>query len=129
MTIELYVLVAATALGLIHLSAAAFAFKKQVGNSYTVGPRDEEIRPVGVAARLARAQSNFMETFPLFAALVLTVDVTENLGALSFWGVTLYIAGRAAFLPLYASGTRWLRSLSWNVATLGIVLVALQLFV
>lgn len=70
MIFELYGLVAATALGLVHLSAAAFAFKAQVGNSYTVGPRDDDIRPVRVAGRLARAQSNFMETFPFFAVLV-----------------------------------------------------------
>lgn len=129
MIFELYGVVAATVLGVVHLSAAAFSFKAQVGNSYTVGPRDEDIRAVGIAGRLARAQSNFMETFSFFAVLVLLVYVTESAGAFSFWGVSLYLVGRVAFLPLYAMGVPWLRSLSWSVATLGIVLVGLEAFV
>ena len=34
-----------------------------------------------------------------------------------------YLAGRVVFLPLYAAGTPWLRTLSWNAATLGLVMV------
>lgn len=129
MTFELYILVAATALGLVHLSAASFAFKAQVGNRYTVGPRDEERRPVGIAGRLARAQANFMESYPFFAALVLIVHVVEGTGVFSFWGVSFYIVGRAVYLPLYAAGLPWVRTFSWNFATLGIVLVGVELFI
>lgn len=129
MTFELYILVAATALGLVHLSAASFAFKAQVGNRYTVGPRDEGRRPVGIAGRLARAQVNFMESYPFFAALVLIVHVVEGTGTFSFWGVSFYIVGRTMYLPLYAAGLPWVRTFSWNFATLGIVLVGVELFI
>jgi uncharacterized MAPEG superfamily protein len=64
LSIELWCLFAAMVLALAHLSAASFTFKAQVGNRYTVGPRDEDLRPRGVAGRLDRAQRNFMETFP-----------------------------------------------------------------
>lgn len=128
MTFELYVLMGATILGLVHLSAASFAFKAQVGNAYTVGPRDEDIRPSGVAGRLARAQSNFMETYAFFAVFVLTVEMTGSAGAFSYWGATLYIVGRILFLPLYVIGVPWLRTLSWNLATLGLVLVGVDIF-
>jgi uncharacterized MAPEG superfamily protein len=129
MSLELQVLVAATALGLVHLSAASFSFKAQVGNRYTVGPRDEVLRPTGVAGRLHRAQGNFMETYPFFATCVLLVHVTGASGAFSRWGALLYLAGRLLFLPLYAWGVPWLRTFSWNAATLGLVLVGIQLFV
>ncbi len=129
MSLEQYVLVAATVLGLVHISAASFAFKAQVGNRYTVGPRDEELRPTGVAGRLLRAQTNFLETYAFFAALVILVHLTGSAGAFSAWGSLLYLGGRVLFLPLYAWGVPWLRTFSWNLATFGLVLVGVQLFV
>jgi uncharacterized MAPEG superfamily protein len=129
LSIELWCLFAAMVLALVHLSAASFTFKAQVGNRYTVGPRDEDLRPRGVAGRLDRAQRNFMETFPVFAAAVLTVEHLHAAGALSQWGAMIYVAARLLFLPLYAMGVPWLRTFSWNVATLGLVLVMAQILV
>ena len=126
MTAELWILAAAALLGLVHLSAASFAFKAQVGNAYSVGPRDESIQPSGVAGRLQRAQQNFLETFALFAVFVLLVHITDVYGSLSYWGSVLYLTGRVLFLPLYAWGVPWLRTFSWNLATLGLVLVGAQ---
>jgi uncharacterized MAPEG superfamily protein len=42
-------------------------------------------------------------------------------------GVQLYFWGRVIYLALYAAGVFLLRSLVWNIATLGIVLVLLSL--
>ncbi|MGE0425716.1 MAG: MAPEG family protein [Reyranellaceae bacterium] len=126
MTWELCALLSAILLGLVHLTAASFSFKAQVGNRYTVGPRDENLVPHGVAARLHRANANFLETFPYFAACVLIVRVLDAAGTLSQLGCALYLGGRVVFLPLYAAGIPWLRSLSWNIATLGLVLVGVQ---
>ncbi|MCA8900769.1 MAG: MAPEG family protein [Hyphomonas sp.] len=128
MTYELWVLLGAVLMGLVHLSAASFSFKAQVGNAYTVGARDEGLQPTGVSGRLYRANANFLETFPYFAVCVLVVHMTGAEGALSFWGCTIYIAGRALFLPLYAIGVPWIRTFSWNAATLGLVLVGVQVF-
>ncbi|MDX1650323.1 MAG: MAPEG family protein [Myxococcota bacterium] len=127
MTFELWILFAATLLGLVHIAAASFTFKAQVGNAYTVGPRDEARAPTGVAGRLDRALRNFLETFPLFAVLVLLVHVSGRAGAASQWGAALYLGGRVLFLPLYALGVPWLRTFSWNLATLGLVGVGAQL--
>jgi uncharacterized MAPEG superfamily protein len=129
MTYQLWVLMAAVFLGLVHLSAASFTFKAQVGNAYTVGARDEGLQPQGVSARLYRANANFLETFPYFATVVLLEHVTNSAGSLSFWGCSFYIAGRILFLPLYAAGLPWVRTLSWNLATLGLVLVGAQVVV
>ena len=126
MNLQLYSLMAAVVLGLVHLSAASFSFKAQVGNKYTVGPRDEGLQPTGVTARLYRANANFLETFPYFAVCVLVVSATGSGGILSQIGSVMYLAGRVLFLPLYAAGLPSVRTLSWNAATLGLVLVGAQ---
>lgn len=126
MTLELWILLAAAFLGLVHLSAASFTFKAQVGNAYTVGPRDENLQPVGIAGRLQRAQVNFFETFVIFGMCILLVHVTNSYGSFSHWGSIIYLSGRILFLPFYAVGIRWLRTFSWNLATLGLVLVGVQ---
>jgi uncharacterized MAPEG superfamily protein len=77
----------------------------------------------GAAGRLARALANFLETFPLFLALVVVVQVNGAYGELSKWGALLYLAGRLAYLPLYAFGVYLVRSLAWNVAAAGILLL------
>ncbi len=129
MTFELWILLSAALLGLVHMTAASFTFKAQVGNRYTVGARDENLQPMGVAGRLYRAQQNFLETFAIFAVCVVTVHLTNAYGSLSYWGSILYLAGRLLFLPLYAAGVPWLRTFSWNLATLGLVLVGAQVVV
>ncbi len=124
MSIESWSLFAAMVLGLVHLSAASFTFKAQVGNAYTVGARDENLQPAGIAARLDRAQRNFLETFAIFAAAVLMLEVMGRTGAWpSEIGALTYVGGRILFLPLYAAGIPWLRTFSWNAATAGLVLV------
>lgn len=89
-----------------------------------MGPRDDDIRPKGLAARLDRAQRNFLETCAIFAAAVLMLGVLDRTGA---WfvqiGAVTYLVARIAYLPLYAAGVPWLRTLSWNAATLGLVMV------
>jgi uncharacterized MAPEG superfamily protein len=129
MTLELWTLVLSGLLGIIHLSLASFSFKAQVGNRYTMGPRDEDLKRTGVAGRLDRAQRNFLETFSIFSVCVLLVHVTAVYGSLSQWGSILYLVGRVLYLPLYAFGVPWLRSFSWNLATLGLVLVGAQVVV
>ena len=127
MSIEMGCLYAAMVLALVHLTAASFSFKAQVGNRYSVGPRDEDLRPRGMAGRLDRAQRNFLETFPVFVAAVLMQHLLDRSGGLGAIGASLYIAGRVIFLPLYAWGVPWLRTFSWNIATLGLVLVMIRI--
>ena len=104
MTFELWMLMGAALLGLVHVSAASFTYKAQVGNAYTVGPRDKDIPRTGMAGRMQRTQNNFQETFPIFAACALMVFASDTAGTLSAWGSGLYLAGRVLYLPLYALG-------------------------
>ena len=128
MYFELWMLMGASILGLVHLAAASFAFKAQVGNRYTVGARDEQLQPMGVAGRLSRAHANFLETFPIFLACIFMVHATQSAGELTKWGSAIYLVGRILFLPLYAAGVPWLRTFSWKIATLGLVMTGAAVF-
>eukprot|EP01035_Chromulina_nebulosa_P047865 gene47865-64924_t len=94
MSVEMGCLYAAMVLALVHLTAASFSFKAQVGNRYAVGARDEDLRPSGMAGRLDRAQRNFLETFPVFVAVVLMGHVLGKTGDLGAVGALVYISGR-----------------------------------
>jgi uncharacterized MAPEG superfamily protein len=72
---------------------------------------------------------NFGETFPLFVAVILVAHVTDTHDALTEWGARLYLWGRVAYVLLYAAGVPLIRSLVWNVATIGIVLVGAALWI
>jgi uncharacterized MAPEG superfamily protein len=128
--IEITLLGVAVLIGFIQLMWAALAARRSGQDlKWAGGPRDEE-RPIGVvAARLKRAFANFMETFPLFAAAILVCIVTAKLGTLTMVGSLLYVLGRAAYVPLYASGVHLVRSMAWAVAIVGLLMVTAAIFV
>ena len=124
MTVELKLLAFGTALGLVQIVLAAHAASRQRGYLWTAGSRDEPVPPLtGLAGRLERALRNFLETFPLFAAAILIAHAADKHGRLTQWGAQLYLWGRIAYLLSYAAGIFLLRSVLWNVATLGIVMI------
>ena len=124
MPLELIGLVASVALGIVHIVLASHSASLQRGYRWTASARDSEVPPLqGIAGRLSRASANFLETFPYFGLLALAVYVAGASSSTSAWGVGLYLLGRVLYLPLYAFGVFLVRSLAWNVATLGIVLL------
>ena len=128
MTLELKFLALSIVLGLVQIVLASHAASLQRGYVWTAGSRDEAVPALtGVAGRLERALRNFGETFPLFAAAVLIAHVANTHGWMTEWGVQLYFGARVVYLVLYAAGVFLLRSLVWNVATLGIAMLLLSL--
>ena len=124
MSVELRMLTLSVVLGIAQIIAASHAASLQRGYRWTASPRDAKVEPLrGVAGRLDRALRNFVETFPLFAAVVLAAHVTNTHDTLTEWGARLYFWGRLAYLLLYAAGVPLMRSLVWNVATIGIALI------
>lgn len=127
MKLELAMLAASCVLCLMQIVIASHAASRQRGYRWTASARDTEVAPLtGIAGRLERALRNFLETFPVFVAAVLLVYVLGRSGSLSKWGAVLYFAGRVVYLPLYAVGVPVIRSLVWNVAFVGIVLLLLE---
>ena len=128
MTLELKLLALSVVLGLVQIVLASHAASLQRGYLWTAGSREDAVPALtGAAGRLGRALQNYVETFPLFAVAVLIAHITDTHSWMTEWGVELYFGARVAYLGLYAEGVFLLRSLSWNVATLGIVLILLAL--
>jgi uncharacterized MAPEG superfamily protein len=59
----------------------------------------------------------------VFAAAVLIAHVAGREGTLTLWGTGLYLAARVIYLPLYAAGIPFVRSLVWLASLLGIILL------
>jgi uncharacterized MAPEG superfamily protein len=120
---ELAVLAWGCLLAFIHIFAAVQVKTRQYGTRWNMGARDEELPPLSpLGGRLARAQANFLETFPIFiAAVVLALSVGSTDG--TKLGAWLWLGGRVAYLPLYALGVPVVRSLAWIVSVAGIVMM------
>jgi uncharacterized MAPEG superfamily protein len=125
---ELMMLVAAVVVGLVQLLWAAGAARGQQNMKWAGGARDEAMPLCGVAARLDRAYRNFMETFPLFAVVVIAAYLMAKLGPLTVYGSVLYVASRAVYVPLYAAGVPLVRSVVWTAAMAGIVMIIVAIF-
>ena len=59
----------------------------------------EDATAAGRGRTLDRALRNFLETFPLFAAVVLAAHATDTHNALTEWGTQLYFRARVAYVP------------------------------
>jgi uncharacterized MAPEG superfamily protein len=124
MTTELIVLAWGCVLGLVHIFAAVRFKTRQYGTSWNMGARDEELPPAQpIVGRLARAQANFFETFPIAVVSILLVTVTDRTDQWTAAGAILWLVTRVLYLPVYALGIPKLRTLIFLLSVVGIVLV------
>lgn len=129
MSVEMQMLAWAIVLGLVQLFVAASLSTAQRGLAWNAGPRDGvPLALTGVAARMDRAMHNFLETFPFFVAAVLAVAVLQRANAGTALGAQLYFWGRVAYVPLYAAGIPYLRTIAWAVSLVGLLKVLFALF-
>ena len=123
---EITMLWASSLLGIVYLLAAVVPSVLGRGLPWAAGPRDGEWPALGkVGARLDRAWKNFLETFPLFIAAILVEAQVPQDSELAGMGAQLYFWGRVAFLPIYAIGLPYMRTVAWTVSLAGIVMVLL----
>jgi uncharacterized MAPEG superfamily protein len=129
MTTELRFLAASVILGLLHLIVASHLISFQYGYRWTASSREEPVPPLrGLPNRVDQACTNFLETFPFFAALVLAAHVINCHGALTWWGAHLYFWGRVGYLLAAVFGYGLVRSIVfWNTALSGMVLFLIAL--
>ena len=124
MSRELHCLVWSILLGLAHIIIAGNARTKELGVKWNMGARDEKTQHLNpLTERLLRAQSNFFETFPLFASAVLIVAVSHTYSVYSYWGCLIYLIARIIYLPIYALGIPIVRTVIWLFSVLGLLLV------
>ena len=129
MTPEFIMLAFTLILALVQIGAAGMARTAELGAKWNAGPRDAAAPPPGkLAGRLMRAQANLFETLPVFIGAVLIAHVAGANGAWTSWGAGLYFCGRVVYVPLYALGVPYVRSLAWLVSLIGLVLILAALF-
>ena len=130
MTTELTYLVLTLLLALVQVMLPAAARTVEFGSKWNAGARDttpEARKPL--TGRLERAQANLYETLPLFIGAVLIAQVADRTGVLTTWGAALYFWARVAYIPLYALGVPYIRSLVWLVSLAGLILILVALFI
>jgi uncharacterized MAPEG superfamily protein len=124
MLFELNCLGWASVLGIVHIIVAGNARTKEFGVEWNISARDDKNPPLSpFTERLFRAQTNFFETFPLFASALLIVAVSQNSSVYSRWGALIYLLARVIYFPLYAFGVPVIRTLVWLVSMIGLLLV------
>jgi uncharacterized MAPEG superfamily protein len=124
MTTELYFLVASIILGLTHLVVDSHLISFQLGYRWTASSREQPVPPLsGAANRVDQAYTNFMETFPFFATVVLVAHLLGHHSKLTLCGAQLYFWGRLGYVLAAAAGFGLVRSiLFFNTALIGILL-------
>lgn len=124
MNAELTVLAWGCVLALVHIFVAVRFKTRQYGTKWNLGARDEDLPPPQpMVGRLARAQANFFETFPIYAAAALIVTVAHLESRWTAIGAWTWLAARIVYLPLYAAGVPYLRTLAFLASIAGIALV------
>ncbi|HXZ54302.1 MAG TPA: MAPEG family protein [Burkholderiales bacterium] len=124
---ELNLLVWATALAIVQVLIAVGGAFMQVGLMKLVGNREDMPKLVGWAGRAERAHLNILQSLVLFAVLVVVAVLTNRTNDMTLLGAQLFFWGRVAYALIYLAGIQWLRTLSWLVSIVGLVLIFLQL--
>ncbi|HEX8214309.1 MAG TPA: MAPEG family protein [Allosphingosinicella sp.] len=124
MNTELIVLAWGCVLALVHVFAAVRVKTRQYGTKWNMGARDEELPPPEpLVGRLARAQANFFETFPVAAAAILIVSVAGLADRWTAIGAVTWLAARIVYLPLYALGIPKVRTFVFLISVAGILMI------
>jgi uncharacterized MAPEG superfamily protein len=127
MTPELMYLVWSAALTFVQVLIAASAATLQVGLPTLAGNREHFPELTGLAGRAARAHRNMLESLVLFAVLVLVAQIAGLRNDMTLLGAQLFFWGRAAYAAVYVAGLPWIRTATWGVSVVGLVLIFLQL--
>ena len=124
MAVELKIAAFGALLLLVHIFAAVHLKTKQYGREWNVGARDEALPPLDpVAGRLARAQANFLETFPIAVVALLGVVIADRTSSMTALGGWIWLGARLVYLPLYAKGVPVLRTIVFTISIGGLVMV------
>ena len=123
-SVEMEMLWLSVVLGIVQLLLAVLFSVGARGLPWGVGARDNPAPAMGTfGARVERAFKNYLETFVFFAAAVLMANALGKHTAMSALGAQVYFWSRVAYLPAYALGIPFVRTLIWVAALAGIGMV------
>lgn len=100
MATELTMLAWSTVLGFVYIFATSTVVTRERGMKWNASARDGDAKPVSaLAGRLQRAQANFLETFPFFAAAAIAVVVASRGNDTTALAAQAYFWARVVYLP------------------------------
>jgi uncharacterized MAPEG superfamily protein len=121
---ELTCLELSVVLWLVHVLVQTAFGNAQLSSRYLLGSRDGPAEARGVLyGRACRALGNYLENFTPFVALALALIVTQRTGGAGAIGATIWILARIAYLPIYVFGIIYVRTLTWGISIVGLVLM------
>lgn len=124
MAVELRIAALGAILLLVHIFAAVRLKTRQYGTAWNMGARDETVPPLNpVAGRLARAQANFLETFPIAIVALLGVVIAGRTSSWTALGGWIWLGARTIYLPLYGFGVPVVRTLVFTISLVGLGMV------
>ena len=124
MPVELRILAFGALLLFIHIFVAIRFKTAQYGRKWNVGARDEALPPPNdMTGRTARAQANFLETFPIAIVALLGAVVAGRTSPTTALGGWIWLGARVVYLPLYMAGIRVVRTWVWTVSMIGLAMV------
>ena len=103
---------------IVTILAQLVAAQAQVGLDMLVKPRDDMPKLTGVAGRLERAQLNSIVAMALFAPAVLILQAKGLATPGTLLTAQVFLIARIAYVPIYAAGVPWVRTLIWVVGFL-----------
>ena len=127
MTDEILLTVLAGAWVFVHVIAHGLTQWVAAGNAWAFGARDGPPRETLLSGRMRRAFANYLETLPAVLAVLIAVELSGRANELTSYGGWIWFGSRVVYLPAYASGIRWLRTIVWAVATIAIATMTLGL--
>ena len=89
------------------------AAQAQVGLEMLVKPRDDMPKLTGVAGRMERAQLNSIVAMALFAPAVLILADKGLATSTTLLAAQVFLIARILYVPIYAAGLPWVRTLVW----------------
>jgi uncharacterized MAPEG superfamily protein len=126
MGIELKLLVWSVALAVIQMVVAVCGCTQEFGLPRLAGNREDLPDATGWAGRAQRAHRNMLESFVLFAALVLVAVAAQRTNSVTALGAELFFWARLVYAAIYLAGIPWARTVVWSVSVIGLAMIFSQ---
>lgn len=124
---ELYLLVWAVVLTFVQMLIAVQGSMMQVGLLTLVGNREGFPEMKGWAGRAMRAHLNMVQNMALFVPLVLVSVTAGASNSTTLLGAQIFFWARVVYAIIYLIGIPWLRTATWAVSIIGLIIMFSQL--
>jgi uncharacterized MAPEG superfamily protein len=120
---ELTLLAWSVALAIVHMLVTVVALVSQKGLMTAFGNRENLPELAGWGGRASRANVNMAQNLVLFAAVVLAAVAAGVTSGTTLLGAQLFFWGRVAYAVCYLGGIPFLRTGSWLVSIVGVLMI------